>query len=667
MTSSTLPKQTLRSKMAQKLSCHRPQVKKTPGATTEADLHGIYAKCGISDSTAARSQVSVPSMSSKKKKRKILTAPPLPSWMTCISLTNKMVTSTNGNSTKKSSSITCNNESSYTSSDMSNIGTSSYQNGNRNAFDSSPRKSVDNHTNPTGTSNLYKIGNADVQTPISSCTNLVIQTNATRAIEFNSENNNSSDISASAQELPVSGAFSASPNCLNMPGSTSELPQGTSCDCSPLDVSKLAVRFRIQQQDSVTSSMCKHHDSSHHCCESLDFANSFIESDEAVRQLATVVPLTGTTGVSLINVSAPDVSMSSLELTATVSTASSTAGTTSAVAVAPVNLSITPCHASHCNHRCGVTTVIVPTTSANMNGTCTNRNNDAVALPWAYNSDVELQLLLEQQLLQQHHHHMLARSLSLGWNVMSTLSQERIVHRFAQCDGHRRDGECHSCDRHWGTPHSLISEGTPHFDRHRCLGLTGTAGHWVQLSPTLSSSNVLQQHTVHTQVDYIHCLVPDLLGITNCSFYWGKIDRYKAEALLNNKPEGTFLLRDSAQEEYLFSVSFRRYGKSLHARIEQGNHKFSFDSHDSGVFASDTVCGLIEHYKDPSSCMFFEPMLTNPLCRSFTFPLQHLCRATVCSTSTYDGINKLVIPKILRNYLKEYHYKQLVRVRRLDH
>lgn len=76
------------------------------------------------------------------------------------------------------------------------------------------------------------------------------------------------------------------------------------------------------------------------------------------------------------------------------------------------------------------------------------------------------------------------------------------------------------------------------------------------------------------QVDYVHCLVPDLMQITNCSFYWGKMDRYEAERLLDNKPEGTFLLRDSAQEEFLFSVSFRKYGRSLHARIEQFNHKF---------------------------------------------------------------------------------------------
>ncbi|KAK0096631.1 hypothetical protein PV326_004900 [Microctonus aethiopoides] len=174
------------------------------------------------------------------------------------------------------------------------------------------------------------------------------------------------------------------------------------------------------------------------------------------------------------------------------------------------------------------------------------------------------------------------------------------------------------------------------------------------------------ERPAHTQVDYVHCLVPDLRSITACSFYWGKMDRYEAERLLDGKQEGTFLLRDSAQEEFLFSVSFRKYGRSLHARIEQWNHKFSFDSHDPGVYASETVCGLIEHYKDPSCCMFFEPMLTIPLHRNFAFPLQHLCRAVITTRTTYDGINKLQLPKTLKSYLKEYHYKQRVRIRRLD-
>ncbi|XP_070826460.1 suppressor of cytokine signaling 9 [Chaetodon trifascialis] len=173
-------------------------------------------------------------------------------------------------------------------------------------------------------------------------------------------------------------------------------------------------------------------------------------------------------------------------------------------------------------------------------------------------------------------------------------------------------------------------------------------------------------YRIHTQIDYIHCLVPDLLQITNLPCYWGVMDRYEAETLLEGKPEGTFLLRDSAQEDYLFSVSFRRYGRSLHARIEQWNHNFSFDVHDPSVFHAPTVTGLLEHYKDPNSCMFFEPLLSNPIHRTQPFSLQHICRAAISSCTTYDGINMLPIPNALKKHLKEYHYKQRVRVRRMD-
>lgn len=182
----------------------------------------------------------------------------------------------------------------------------------------------------------------------------------------------------------------------------------------------------------------------------------------------------------------------------------------------------------------------------------------------------------------------------------------------------------------------------------------------------LQNAGASHPQQIHTQVDYIHYLVPDLDKIVNSSFYWGIMDRYQAEKVIENKPEGTFLLRDSAQEEFLFSVSFRRYGRSLHARIEQWNHNFSFDSRDPGVFATRSVCGLIDHYKDPSCCMFFEPMLTLPLHRTFPFTLQHLARATICSKTTYDGISKLSLPRALKEYLQAYHYKQKVRVRRFD-
>lgn len=75
-------------------------------------------------------------------------------------------------------------------------------------------------------------------------------------------------------------------------------------------------------------------------------------------------------------------------------------------------------------------------------------------------------------------------------------------------------------------------------------------------------------YAIHTTVEYTNALVPDMVSISNAPYYWGRMDRYEAERLLDGRPEGTFLLRDSAQINYLFSISFRRYQRTLHARIE---------------------------------------------------------------------------------------------------
>lgn len=180
------------------------------------------------------------------------------------------------------------------------------------------------------------------------------------------------------------------------------------------------------------------------------------------------------------------------------------------------------------------------------------------------------------------------------------------------------------------------------------------------------SPNSRMGSMVHTQIDFIHCLMPGLMNIMACPFYWGEMDRYEAERLLDSKPEGTFLLRDSAQEDFLFSVSFRRYNRSLHARVEQWNHRFSFDAHDPAVFSAPTVVDLMEHYKDSSLCMFFEPMLTRPLPRKSVFSLQHICRSVICDKLVYDQIRLLPLPNSLKQFLQVYHYKQKVRTRRFD-
>ncbi|KAL6113646.1 uncharacterized protein ACO6RY_11881 [Pungitius sinensis] len=158
-----------------------------------------------------------------------------------------------------------------------------------------------------------------------------------------------------------------------------------------------------------------------------------------------------------------------------------------------------------------------------------------------------------------------------------------------------------------------------------------------------------------SHTDYI--LVPDLLQINNSCCYWGVLNRFEAEELLEGKPEGTFLLRDSAQDEFLFSVSFRRYSRSLHARIEQNDKRFSFDVRDPCMYRDPSVTGLLRHYSDPATCLFFEPLLSRPLPRSFPFALQHLCRAVICSRTTYQGVDDLLLPPQLRDYLRQYHIR----------
>ncbi|KAL2076813.1 hypothetical protein ACEWY4_027589 [Coilia grayii] len=162
-------------------------------------------------------------------------------------------------------------------------------------------------------------------------------------------------------------------------------------------------------------------------------------------------------------------------------------------------------------------------------------------------------------------------------------------------------------------------------------------------------------HDCCSDTDYI--LVPDLLQINNSACYWGVLDRFQAEELLEGQPEGTFLLRDSAQDDFLFSVSFRRYSRSLHARIEQNGKRFSFDGRDPCMYQDSSVTGLLRHYSDPATCLFFEPLLSRPLPRTFPFSLQHLCRAVVCSRTTYQGIEALPLPWALRDYLRQYHFK----------
>jgi len=51
-------------------------------------------------------------------------------------------------------------------------------------------------------------------------------------------------------------------------------------------------------------------------------------------------------------------------------------------------------------------------------------------------------------------------------------------------------------------------------------------------------------------------------------WYWGSISPEYASKLLENEQDGSFLVRDSSSECYIFSMTFKLEGEIHHTRIE---------------------------------------------------------------------------------------------------
>ena len=215
-----------------------------------------------------------------------------------------------------------------------------------------------------------------------------------------------------------------------------------------------------------------------------------------------------------------------------------------------------------------------------------------------------------------------------------------------------------------------------------------TASHCAQISTCHSSNNQMISHSavIHSQAHKpsnksvsdgailkeppkVWSLTQELFRLSKFGWYWGPITRREAERKLAGQPDGAFLVRDSSDERYLLSLSFRSYGRTLHTRIEHCNGKFIFDAQpDTEGYPS--IVDLIENsMNDPQTgiCSYsrhgspsppiYPVRLTKPVSR-FTQvrSLQYMCRFVIRQYTRYDHIQQLPLPNSIKGWIGENQY-----------
>ncbi|KAJ9584452.1 hypothetical protein L9F63_021206 [Diploptera punctata] len=162
--------------------------------------------------------------------------------------------------------------------------------------------------------------------------------------------------------------------------------------------------------------------------------------------------------------------------------------------------------------------------------------------------------------------------------------------------------------------------------------------------------------------------------VKDYGWYWGPISGEAAEKILSNEPDGSFIVRDSSDDHYIFSLTFKLNGCIRHVRIEHDQGNFSFGS--CTKFKSHTIVDFIENAVEHSRSgryLFFlhrrpvlGPMrvqLLHPVSRfKQVQSLQHMCRFVILKLVRRDLIPTLPLPRRLIDYLNTPHYysEQLV-------
>ncbi|KAL5110731.1 Suppressor of cytokine signaling 7 [Taenia crassiceps] len=190
------------------------------------------------------------------------------------------------------------------------------------------------------------------------------------------------------------------------------------------------------------------------------------------------------------------------------------------------------------------------------------------------------------------------------------------------------------------------------------------------------------------QTDQRRFFLQNINQLKRTGWYWGPLTIEEAELLLKDRPNGSFLVRDSGHELYILSVSFRAENRTYHTRIEHTGGKFGFAVQGDADTTSPSIAQFINHViaeSERGRTRFFlrqsalttsanqqgggatdqsedenhhvEARLLYPVSRFLVVhSLAHLCRFEILLKVRKDHIDLLPLPERLKKYLHERQY-----------
>ncbi|XP_051877569.1 suppressor of cytokine signaling 1a [Pristis pectinata] len=154
--------------------------------------------------------------------------------------------------------------------------------------------------------------------------------------------------------------------------------------------------------------------------------------------------------------------------------------------------------------------------------------------------------------------------------------------------------------------------------------------------------------TFRSQSDF-HIITRTCRYLEDSGFYWGPMSVEVAHSKLKSEPVGTFLIRDSRQKDYFFSLSVKTANAPISFRIQFKGGRFGLDG--SEEFFS-CVMKLIEHFTTSP-----RNLLSKPLRKVRLQPLQEICRKRIIESYGRDNIDQLPLTNVLKDYLKTFPFR----------